>query len=291
MLQNNIDSNNRVTVATCCYDKDWRLVLSENYLAKVFAKFKYDFYEKLLIINTQNNREEIEIAAEREVKNGNIDNYYFVSDVLDEVKKALNIKDFLYYQKLKLLKKHNKMSMFKSIIKNAYNFYFSNKGTGKKININTKVYDCINYSVGPLSAIIKATGDYLLYFTEDCIIDDSVVTNWIDDSIEHLNTNKHLIASRPIDMDLDQNWFNVYESLDNFYVCYMFTDRMFLGNIVTLKNIDFNCEDCGKYPAYGGAGFEARVFNYMNKNDKRTLISKTDKYIHEYDEYIDFIKK
>ena len=53
----------------------------------------------------------------------------------------------------------------------------------------------------------------------------------------------------------------------------------------------YNCTNCGKYPPYGGAGFEARVFNYMDKNDKRILISKNDNYIHEYNEYINFINK
>jgi hypothetical protein len=290
LKQNTDIAENKITVATCCYDKDWKLIFSEGYLKKVFSRFKYQFNEKIVIINTDNNRNEIIQVANREKSNGNIDNYFFASDLKKEVLDFFNIEDFLYVEKFKLLKKEYKKNIFVSSLKNFYHFYFSKKGCSKFVGINKKVYDCINYSIGPLCAILKSTSDYLLYFTEDCLMDENTDPIWIDKSIELINSNDQFFSSRPIDDDLDGAYFREYGIIDDFYICYPFTDRMFLSSVEKLRSINFNCENAGIYPPYGGAGFEARVYNYMRANDKKILISKKDKYIHEYDVYMDYIK-
>lgn len=173
-------------------------------------------------------------------------------------------------------------------LKNVYNFYFVKKRNGKFISLTQKQYDCYNYSIGPLSAICKAKSDYLLYFTEDCIFDGKSA-RWIDNGIDLINRNQQFIAARPMDNDLDNDFIPEYETINDFYIGYMFTDRMFLGDLSVFRTIDYNCQDQGKYPPYGGAGFEARVFNYMNKFDKRIVISSKDSYLHEYEEYINLI--
>ena len=115
--------------------------------------------------------------------------------------------------------------------------------------------------------------------------------HWINKSISILETDKSYIAARPIDDDLDALWLNKYEQIDDFYVAYTFTDRMFLTNVNSLSSADFNINTLNFYPLYGKSGFESKVFNYMNKSQLKKLIAKDSKYIHEYSEYIEFISK
>lgn len=271
-----------ITVATACYDKDWNVILSTGYLAKIFGRFNYSFDKKLLIINAMSNREEITKAALREVSLGNLDEFYFTEDLKDEVMKSFRIKDFIYTDKFSVFKKGFDVSL----VKRFYHFYFRKKGKSKIVSLREKQYDCYNYSISPLCAIYKATTDYLLYFTEDCAMAENNEEKWIENGISIIEDDNSFIAARPIDEDLDRNYYDEYESINDFYISYMFTDRMFLAKVSNLKEIDFNCEDQKKYPPYGGAGFEAKVYNYMVTNNKFMLISQNEKYIHEHDEYM-----
>ncbi len=274
-----------ITVATACYDRDWRIILSEGYLAKIFARFNYNFDKKILIINTSTKNNEIKEAALREVSSGNIDEFYFTDDIKKEVMDFFSIKDFIYTDYFSLFKKGFDVSLAKRF----YNFYFKKKGKSKIVSIRKKQYDCIDYSISPLCAIYKAQTDCLLYFTEDCAMNDNSGSEWVEKAFNLLDKEEY-IAARPIDEDLDIRYFEEYDKDDEFYVSYLFTDRMFLSNVSDLKAIDYNCEDQHKYPPYGGAGFEARVYNYMAVNNMFMLISQNEKYIHEYDEYMNGIK-
>ena len=269
-----------ITVATACYDKDWKLILSDGYLKKVFDRYNYNFDKRFLLINTTSNREEITQKALREVSLGNIDEFYFTEDLRQEVLDYFSIKDFNYIDSFSF-KKNNNIS----VLKRFYHFYISKKGKSKLISLRKRKYDCIDYSISPLCAIYKSQTDCILYFTEDCTMSDNSSAAWIEKAVDLLDKDDYL-AARPIDLDLDTNWLDTYDIDDGFYISYMFTDRMFLSKIDDLKRINFNCEDKKQYPPYGGAGFEARVYNYMAENNKFMLISKNEKYIHEYDEYM-----
>ncbi len=122
----------------------------------------------------------------------------------------------------------------------------------------------------------------MLFFTEDCAIESECSDpKWIYEGIALLEKNKNYIAVRPYDSDLDDNWSEGLKRSDSFLEAYTFTDRMFLANVNRLKSIDYNCESTNQYPAYGGAGFEARVYNYMRANDLRMLVSPNERYVHE----------
>lgn len=275
-----------VTVATACYERDWRLILSEGYLSRVFSGFNYQFDRKILIINTTQNKDEITKAALREVSLGNIDDFYFTEELKDEVMRYFRIKDFIYTDVFSLFKKGFDVSL----IKRFYHFYFRKKGKSKIVSLRKKQYDCYDYSISPLCAIYKADSDYLLYFTEDCAMAENSNGRWIEDAVSILDNDQRIIAGRPIDEDLDANYFDEYDNIDNFYVSYMFTDRMFLANVNAMKKVDYNCEDQRKYPPYGGAGFEARVYNYMATNNKFMIISHNERFIHEDEQYISRLK-
>lgn len=275
---------NTVTVATCCYDKDWKVVLSPDYLSKQFANFDYEFDEKLLIINTVNERDEITERAALLCASGDIDAFYFTDDFKSQFFEKFKVADFKYKHKLNLFKNNSGNNPI-AILKKLYHFYIKKKGQYKFTSLTEKEFDCSAYALGPLCAILNAKSDFLLYFTEDCSFQKNQ-SDWINSGITMLNANNEYLSARPIDDDLDSNYIDIYPKLDEFYICHMFTDRMFLANTSSLSNVDFNSEDSGKYPPYGGAGFEAKVFNYMNQNNKKILISQNCKYIHEYDEYM-----
>ena len=274
----------QITIATSCYDRDWHIILSEGYIKNLYEKFNYAFDKRVLILNTSDvYREEVSAAAMREVSLGNIDEFYFTSDIKKKVLNFFNIKDFLYVDKFKITKKDTPIS----IAKRFYHFYIKRKGNSKLLSLTQKQYDCINYSISPLCAIYTANTDYLLYFTEDCAMKPNSNSQWITEGVSLMENNKHYIAARPIDIDLDSNWFKEYKTIDNFYITSMFTDRMFLVNADIIKHIDFNCENKNNsYPVYGRNGFESRVFNFMTKNQSYILISKNETYVHECDEYM-----
>lgn len=271
----------KISICTCCYEKDWNVILSKGFLDEVFRSFSCVFFEKLLIINAPKEKRIISMA-ERVKTDGSIDQYYFTSDLKDEVLRYFKINNFLYNEKLIIYSKTRK-----SIPKNIYKFYFSQKGNYRYISPIKKEFDCFNYSIGPLCAIFVSKSDYLLYFTEDCIPNKDNRVDWIEKGIDIMEKNSKYISVRPIDWDLDEEWIDKCESISDFYEAYTFTDRMFLSKLDVLRNIDYSILVDNCYPPYGRTGFESRVFNYMKKNDLRMLVSKNNSFLHEYPKYME----
>ena len=274
-----------VTIATCCYDRDWRIILEPQYLSKQFAKFRYAFAEKILIINTDKDREDITAAAKALCRSGDIDHFYFATDFKDVFRETYQLSDFLYPHRLFPLANMHQ-NRFLSLLKNLYHFYIKKKGNYRFVSPTEKIFDCSAYALGPLCALYNSTSDYLLYFTEDCSIEEEG-DEWIDSGIEALEQHSDYIAVRPTDDDLDERYRTVFHYLDRFWIGYMFTDRMFLTNINTMSHIDFNAAPTGNYPPYGGAGFEAKVFYYMKKAKLKILIHPHRKYVHEHKDYME----
>lgn len=270
----------KITVATCCYENDIDFILKHKNVGNLFDTFSYPFYEKLLIINVNKKDEWMKECAEQCVKEGIIDNFYFTADYKSSVMKCFDIENFDYIAKLKLLDEENNSPI--EILKRAYRFYFPHRAH-KMFGLFKIKYDCTGYALGILSAIYFAKGDYLLYFTEDCIMADQ--NQWIDEGIELMDENSQYFAARPYNHNLDDNWYKNWELDRNYYIRSIFTDQMFLSSVKRLREVDYNAKDTGIYPVYGGAGFEARIYNYMSSQNLRMIIHRNAKYEHEYAGY------
>ena len=151
----------KITVATNCYEKDIDFLLAQNGLKRAFESFNYMFYERLLIINTAEKSPETVRLAENCINEGIIDSYYFTCEHRAEILDHFKIKDFKKRIKLNLSAKQGLVNN----LKNIYHFYFPVIGKSRLINPITREYDGEGYSVGPLTAIYFAKGDYLLYFS------------------------------------------------------------------------------------------------------------------------------
>ena len=271
----------RITVATNCYEKDVYYLLECRGIKKAFEAFNYEFYEKLLTISTAEKTPKMVKLAEECVKEGIIDSYYFVCEHRTDIIEHFKINSFKRTSKLNL---SVKLGLIKNL-KNIYHFYFPKTGKSKLISINEREYDGEGYSLGPLAAIYFAKGDYLLYFTEDCI--QSEGDGWIDPAIYLLDNNPQFLCARPFNDNLDLNWYKNWEVIEGFYIRFVFTDHMFLAPVSNLANADYNCVyEKNFYPIYGGSCFEGKIFNYMQKSKQTILVSTTCKYIHEYDDYM-----
>lgn len=270
----------KITVATNCYEKDVYYLLERKGIKKAFDAFNYKFYERLLIINTKEKDAEVLRLVQECVRENIIDSYYFVCEYRDKILNNFKIESFKKTVKLNLSLRKGVQKNLKSI----YHFYFPKIGKSKLISPIKREYDGEGYSIGPLAAIYFAKGDYLLYFTEDCI--QSEGSGWIDPAVRLLSNNPQFLCARPFNDCLDLDWYKNWEIIDEFYIRFVFSDQMFLAPVSNLVNVDFNYHyDNTLYPVYGGNGFESKIFNYMQKSKQTILISTDCKYIHDYAEY------
>lgn len=79
-----------VTFETKCYENDWEFLLRTNGLRNMISRCNFNFNKKALLINNVNDPDRVRYYAARQVKNGVIDEYYFVDEFADE---ALNFFD------------------------------------------------------------------------------------------------------------------------------------------------------------------------------------------------------
>ena len=275
----------RISIATCCYDKDFKLIMNKDWLQKVFELFNNSFFERILIVNT-GRTSEICSMAEALLNSAVVDRVCFTEDYIEQIRTAFSISDFKYtvsYRPLSVLRNNG---IFEGL-RYTKTFMFPQKGKLIRNGIFTKTYDCSGYLLGPLTAILNTRGDYVLYFTEDCAMRPSAEANtWIAEAISLMKMNPTYIAARPFDSDLDSEWIDKFNKIGDFREAFTFSDRMFLADVNRLKNeVDYNCKSQGNYPAYGGAGFEARIYNYMKKEGLRMLICEKAEYIHESSYY------
>ena len=270
----------RITVATNCYEKDIYYLLERKGIKRALEAFNYTFYERLLIINTKEKDKEVVKLAQECVREKIIDSYFFVCEYRDEIVNYFKIDSFKKTIKLRISLNEG----LQKSLKNIYHFYFPKIGKSKLSSPLKRVYDAEGYSIGPLAAIYFAKGDFLLYFTEDCI--QSEGDDWIDPAVRLLTANPQFLCARPFNDCLDLDWYKNWEIKDGFYIRFVFTDQMFLAPVQNLVSVDYNYPyENTLYPAYGANGFESKIFNYMQKSKQTILVSKNCKYIHDYADY------
>ena len=59
-----------VTFVTNCWEKDWDILLKTDFLKNKIVRNRYDFAEKMLVINNVNDRPKVEKEAQKAVDKG-----------------------------------------------------------------------------------------------------------------------------------------------------------------------------------------------------------------------------
>lgn len=96
-------SFSKVTFATSCWEKDWRIVLRDpSYLAlRQIGYHQFPFFEKLLIINNVDDLDGARRAAQEKVEQGILNRFVFAQDILPFFGlKRSDFNDWQYYNAL-----------------------------------------------------------------------------------------------------------------------------------------------------------------------------------------------
>ncbi len=80
-----------VTFETKCWDKDWRFLLTTNYLEKNIAHQQFPFTRRVIFINNVRDTQAVTTAADRIKSQGVIDDYYVVEQYADEALRFFQI--------------------------------------------------------------------------------------------------------------------------------------------------------------------------------------------------------
>jgi hypothetical protein len=137
------------------------------------------------------------------------------------------------------------------------------------------------YSIQELTGIFNCRTDYLLHFSGDTMIGNSV--EWIGESIKQMELDREILVANP-------NWQKTGDMakqesiLENrlFYKGFGFSDQCYLVRNADFKKPIYNekNEASERYPVYGGELFEKRVDAYMRNHSLKRITSKNAYYIH-----------
>lgn len=85
------NTKNMITFETKVYEKDWKYILKGDYLDKMIERCNYNFSKKTLFINNVKDKIKVKKYAEKKLKNGIIDSFYFVDEYSEQVLKHFDI--------------------------------------------------------------------------------------------------------------------------------------------------------------------------------------------------------
>lgn len=240
-----------VSFATCCWEKDWRLILLDpDYLRiKQIGNHLFSFSEKILVINNVKDLETVKKAAQAKVDEGVLTRFFVAEENAQETLSFFHLKqsDFQPVQDV--------------------------------FNVNS---DWIYYNaLGPLSALYTCQSDYLLYLTGDVRLDKKI--DWIGKALLRMEKVPRIkVANLAWNGNYAEAKRESYRSGWNFFRARQgFSDQMFL-----VKRSDFRQPiygeiraDSNHYPR--GDVFEKRVFSYMKNRNWERITFRRGSYVHE----------
>jgi hypothetical protein len=139
------------------------------------------------------------------------------------------------------------------------------------------------YSIAELVSLYLCKTDYLLHFSSDSIMENSVA--WIQPAVEKMERDKTLIVANP-------TWNHKFhrakeESIDedeDFYIGHGFSDQCYLVPASVFRAPIYgenNDISESRFPYYGGELFEKRVDAYMRNHGLLRITSKRASYRHK----------
>ena len=261
-----------VTIASGCYELDYKILLISKYGEKHFCKKAGDvFSQRLLLINNVNDQNEVVKLAERAKQSYLFDEYLWVSEIEEKAIESLGKRGV---SRDSFREKNNLVGNIRKI-KN-----------GKKPSVYSDGYIS---SIPAICALYACKTDYLLYLDDDAVLigDTADSFSWINDAITIMEQDKRYVVANPIwnKKYNEAKRESIYE-LDNFYVSQGFSNQCFMVNAKRVRTeFDFNEKTnkklVDKYPSYAGNCFERRFATYMYNHGLYRLTAKTSNYIHK----------
>lgn len=237
---------NLVTFQTGCYEADWKIILSGNYLEKKIQSCSYPFYKKNLFINNVSDRHTVTEAAERLKKNKIIDNYYFSEDYYDEALAAFSLK--------------------RSDLGSIKQSYFS-------------LYEFVGLYLCETPYLLSLKDD--AYINKQ----SKKNRDWINILINGLNSNEKYVTANPRWSNkrvAGKEAKGLMSENKLFYLSHAFSDQCFLCKVAVFKGDIFRFEhsDSNRFPLYAGNSFERRINSFLNTSESYRLTAKNIKFIH-----------
>lgn len=236
-----------VTFATSVWEHDWRhILLTDDYLkTKQIENHRFQFAERLLVINNVVNPDQAKSAAEVKIKEGVLSNTVVADDVACEV--------------LKLF--HLARPDFKSERDNSNWLYFN--------------------ALAPLTAIYAAKSEYLLYMTGDSRLDKPV--QWIPKALQKLQGNSaYKVANLTWNRKYHEAREEADSQDRNFYIASGgFSDQLFLVKVSDFRQPIYGQirTDASHFPH--GDTFEKRCFSHMKNHGWIRLTYRHGSYTHK----------
>ncbi len=240
-----------VTFATCCWERDWQLILLDpDYLrVRQIENHCFPFAERLLVINNVKDLDAVKRAAQAKIDEGVLTRFVLAEEIASEALAFFCLK--------------------RSDFQPADDSF--------KVNADWIYYNAL----GPLCSVYECKSDYLLYLTGDVRLDEKV--DWIGKALRKMEKDSRIKVANLTWNDrtgeakresYKRGW-NFYRAKDGF------SDQFFL-----VRRSDFRepiygeiREDSRHFPR--GDVFEKRVFSYMKNRGWERITYRRGSYIHE----------
>ncbi|MCK9509121.1 MAG: hypothetical protein M0Q54_11840 [Pigmentiphaga sp.] len=230
-----------ITFETKCYENDWKYLLKTKHLDKMIRNCNFDFTFKHLIINNVQNPSEVRKYANKKVKNGIIDAYYFVDDYIDEALRMFGVdkQSFgkgYYYSSAELVGIY--------LCKTKYLLHFSSDAfmSSRKSHWIEKAIEIMD--------------------NDEKIIVANPTRDTLFDNVAKICNNQKI----------DSFFVGYYEFSDQ---CYLIRSKDFQSDIYNYAH-----PKSKRYPEYGGELFEKRVDSFIQTKQLVQIISSDENYIH-----------
>ena len=269
-MNNNIKSagnQEQITIATNCYELDYRMVLHPEYGNLLFHPSNKLFTNRLLMINDVEDRNNAERMAEMANSKGIISQYYFCCDVADLIMKRYECSRESFIQKYSLIRS------LKYAIRNQRHFKRS--------------FDGYNYTIPVMSAIHLCNTKWLIYCEEDVLFEDETSEEWIVKSIDMMKNDDRFFVANPLwNGELQEAISESEKEEKDFLISSGFSCQCFLINAERIKNTiniysESNKQSDILYPIYAGNCFEKRINSYMRNHGFKRITYKNCNYSHK----------
>ena len=233
-------AKHEITFGTQCYEKDWKFLLKGDYLKQMIERCKYNFAQKILIINNVNNKSEVEKYAKKLCQQGLLDKYYFASDhaksVLDSVEIKMDEGEKGYYYLNAPLVCVNKCET-KYLLYFTTDAYMASKCSNEWIDLAISIFE----------------------MRDDIIVANPVWNYCYEEAIAE-------------SFDRIGDFCLGYGFSDQ---CFLIEADNFKKNIYNEKN-----PLSERYPAYGDGGFEKRIDSFVRNKGYLRITYMKGSYIH-----------
>ena len=237
------------TFQTGCYEADWRVILSGDYLKKKIDACGYSFVAKNLFINNVSDRKSVIEACERLKKEGVVSAYYFSEDYIDE---ALHF------------------------------FNLTRDDLGSQQQSYYSLFEFVGMYLCKTPYLLSFKDDACIY---KGIQRRNISISWVEELISELEQNENYVTGNPrwgSSRSAKKEAINQITASGNYYLSHTFSDQCFLCKTYIFKNDIYRYEhaDSDRFPSYGGNGFERRCNSFLNVKQLYRLTAKNIRYYH-----------